>query len=77
MLTSANFSLGVVKKKTQNDSFFRWYFVWIKHVGFKYEPYLCNGCHDLMQRLWILIMLPLFMLKEMITELIFGIWVKF
>ena len=19
-------------------------------MGFKYEPYLCNGCHDLMQK---------------------------
>ena len=24
-----------------------WYF---KHIGFKYEPYLCNGWHDLMQK---------------------------
>ena len=24
-----------------------WYF-W--DIGFKYEPYLCNGCHDLMQK---------------------------
>ena len=23
-----------------------WYF---KDIGFKYEPYLCNGCHDLMR----------------------------
>ena len=23
-----------------------WYF---KDISFKYEPYLCNGCHDLMQ----------------------------
>ena len=23
-----------------------WYF---KDIGFKYESYLCNGCHDLMQ----------------------------
>ena len=22
-----------------------------KDIGFKYEPYLCNGCHDLMQKL--------------------------
>ena len=22
----------------------------IKDIGFKYEPYLCNGCHDLMQK---------------------------
>ena len=24
-----------------------WYF---KDTGFKYEPYLCKGCHDLMQK---------------------------
>ena len=24
-----------------------WYF---KDIGLKYEPYLCNGCHDLMQK---------------------------
>ena len=24
-----------------------WYF---KDIGFKYEPYLCYGCHDLMQK---------------------------
>ena len=24
-----------------------WYF---KNIGFNYESYLCNGCHDLMQK---------------------------
>ena len=24
-----------------------WYF---KNIGFSYEPYLCNGCHDLIQK---------------------------
>ena len=24
-----------------------WYF---RDIGFKYEPYLCNRCHDLMQK---------------------------
>ena len=24
-----------------------WYF---ENIGFKYEPYLCNCCHDLMQK---------------------------
>ena len=24
-----------------------WHF---KDIGFKYEPYLCNGCHGLMQK---------------------------
>ena len=27
------------------DIFHYWYF---KDIGFKHEPYLCNGCHDLM-----------------------------
>ena len=22
----------------------------IKDIGFRYEPYLCNGCHDLIQK---------------------------
>ena len=22
----------------------------LKDIGFKYEPYLCNGCHNLMQK---------------------------
>ena len=35
-----------------------WYF---KDIGFKYEPYLCNG----------LIILLLYMLREVLTEFIF------
>ena len=31
----------------QFDIFHYWYF---QDIGFKYEPYLCNGCHDLMQK---------------------------
>ena len=45
-----------------------WYF---KDIGFRYEPYLCNGCHC--KKLGVLIMLLLFMLKEVLKELIFGI----
>ena len=29
------------------DICYYWYF---KDIGFKYESYLCNGCHDLMQK---------------------------
>ena len=39
--------------------------------GFKFEPYLCSDYHDLNQKA-IFIMLLLFMLKEVITEFIFG-----
>ena len=31
----------------QRDICHYWHF---KDIGFKYEPYLCNGCHDLMQK---------------------------
>ena len=29
------------------DICYYWYF---KDIGFKYEKYPCNGCHDLMQK---------------------------
>ena len=29
------------------DILHSWYF---KDIGFSYETYLCNGCHDLMQK---------------------------
>ena len=31
----------------ESDIFHYWYF---KDIGFKYEPYICNGCHNLMQK---------------------------
>ena len=31
----------------KSDTCHYWYF---KDIGFKYESYLCNGCHDLMQK---------------------------
>ena len=75
-----NISEGIDVNKTsaskQCDICHYWYF---KNIGFKYEPYLCNGCHDLMQKamsLWVLMMLLLFMLKEVLTEFILGIWAK-
>ena len=26
------------------------HYFYFKNIGFKYEPYICNGCHDLMQK---------------------------
>ena len=44
-------SEGVDVNKTnlskECDIFHCWYF---KGTGFKYEKYLCNGCHELMQK---------------------------
>ena len=31
----------------ESDICHYWYF---KDIGFKYEQYLCNGCHDLIQK---------------------------
>ena len=50
-----------------------WYF---KDIGFKFEPYLCNGCHDLVQKAMSFNDVALFMLKEMLTEFAFGISAK-
>ena len=41
--------IDVNKKKFSKecDICHNWYF---KDIGFKYKPYLFNGCHDLMQK---------------------------
>ena len=44
-------SVGIDVNKTNLSKEFDichyWYF---KDIGFKYESYLCNGCHDLIQK---------------------------
>ena len=47
-----------------------WYF---KDIGFTYESYLWNVCHDLMQKAMILMMLLFLMSQEVLTEFTFGI----
>ena len=37
-----------------------WYF---KDIGFKYKPYICNGCHDLMQKTMIFNDVPIASVK--------------
>ena len=49
------------------------HYCYFKDIGFKYEPYLCNGCHDLTQKA---MMLLFFMLKEILTEFTFGMRAK-
>ena len=44
------------------------------YMNFRFE--VCNGHHDLMQKLWVLMMLQLLRLKKIIIEFSFGIWVK-
>ena len=51
MLEYKDISEGINVNKTnlskECDICHYWY---CKNIGFKYEPYLCNGCHDLMQK---------------------------
>ena len=71
-------SEGIDIKKTNTSKKCRichyWYF---KDVGFKYEPFLCNGCHGLMQKaISFSNVFLLFILKRVLTEFALGIWVK-
>ena len=45
--TSEGIEINKINLSTECDICHYWY---IKSIGFKYEPYLCNGCHDLMQK---------------------------
>ena len=40
-------NVGQARLSKECDICHYWYF---KDIGFKYEPYLCNDCHDLMQK---------------------------
>ena len=44
---SEGISVNKTSVSKQCDICHDWYF---KDIGFRYEPYLCNGCHDLMQK---------------------------
>ena len=50
-----------------------WYF---KDIGFKYGPYLWNGCHDLMQKAMGFNNIAIVYIKENAYKIHFGIWVK-
>ena len=42
-----NTMMLLMKVSNECGIFHYWCF---KDIGFKYEPYFCNGCHDLMQK---------------------------
>ena len=44
---SEGIDVNKTKLSKECDICHYWYF---KYIGFKYEPYLCNVCHDLMQK---------------------------
>ena len=47
-----------------------WYF---KDIGFKYEPYLCNAYHDLMQKAMGFNNIAIVYIREVLIEFIFGV----
>ena len=50
-----------------------WYFL---NKGFKYEPYLCNGFHYLMQKAMNFDDIAIVSFKGNDNRIIFGIWAK-
>ena len=44
---SEGIDINKINASKECDICHYWY---LKDIGFKYEPYLCNGCHDLMQK---------------------------
>ena len=44
---SEGIDVNKINASKESDICHYWYF---KDIGFKYEPYICNGCHDLMQK---------------------------
>ena len=48
-----------------------WYFL---DKNCKYEPYLCNGCHDLVQKAINFNDVAIVSVKEVIIEFNFGKW---
>ena len=50
-----------------------WYF---KDIGFKYEPYLCNGCHGLISKAVSFNDVAIVYVKRSAYRIHFGIWGK-
>ena len=51
MLDKIDISEGIDISKTSKSKEFKICRYWcFKDIGFKYEPYLCNGCHCLKQK---------------------------
>ena len=44
---SERVDVNKINASKEHDICYSWYF---EDIGFKYEPYLTNGCHDLMQK---------------------------
>ena len=65
---------GIDVKKTnwskECDICHYWYF---KNISFKHEPYLCNGCHNLMRKAMSVNNIAIVYINECLIEFIFDI----
>ena len=42
-----DFSEGIdLNKTSESVKYMICYYYYFKDIGFKYQPYVCNGCHD-------------------------------
>ena len=68
--TSEGIDVNKTTASKECDICHYWYF---KDIGFKYEPYLCNGCNELMQKAMSFNDVTIVNVKKMLTEFTFGI----
>ena len=66
---SEGFDVNKTYLSKECDTCHYWYF---KDVGFKYEPYLCSGCHDLMQKAMSFNNIAVFYVKGSAYRIRFG-----
>ena len=70
---SEGIDVNKTKASKECDSCHYWYFL---DENFNYEPYLCNGCHNLMQKAMNFNDVAIVSIKKMIIEFIFCILLK-
>ena len=64
-------SEGIDTSKTSASKECNIYHYWFLDKNFNYDPYFCNGSHDLMQKAMSFKHVAITLLKEMIIEFIF------
>ena len=70
---SEGIDVNKTKASKECDICHYWYFL---DENFNYETYLCNGCHNLMQKAMNFNDVAIVSIKKMIIEFIFGILLK-
>ena len=50
--------------------------MYFKDIGYKYEPYFYNGCHDISMMIYKLENIAILNVKGVIIDVLYGIWLK-